>query len=270
MNKVCIVIPVYKENLIGWEKASFKQALKVLDKYDIVLYTYQGLDLSAYYKEASALNKSLKVEFFDKEYFISLKGYNRLCLTLDFYKRVSTYEYMLIYQLDAWVFRDELQDWCNKGYDYIGAPCPSAHDSKQWAVGNGGFSLRNIPFYIRLLSYEKPICICLDFKHGYKGFIKSVLRFFSLPRKTSQCIEYASERMNEDWLLSNFMSDVTRNKVFHPRLPSPIEAASFSLELSPMYFYEKLGRKLPFGCHKFEAHEYDTFWHEFISQKHLV
>ena len=29
---------------------------------------------------------------------------------------------MLIYQLDAYVFKDELLNWANKGYDYIGAP----------------------------------------------------------------------------------------------------------------------------------------------------
>lgn len=264
MNRICIVVPVYKVSLTDWEKASFVQVLKVLARYDVIIYTYKGLDLSAYYKEAESLNKSLKVEFFDREYFTSLGGYNRLCLTLDFYKRVSTYEYMLIYQLDAWVFRDELLDWCNKGYDYIGAPCPSAHDAKQWAVGNGGFSLRNIPFYVRFLSYEKPIYLCLDFKHGYKGFIKSVLRMFSVPKKISFWIEDSSKKMNEDWLLSNFMSVVTSNKIFHPKLPSPIEAAEFSLELSPKFFYEKIGCKLPFGCHKFEAHEYETFWREFI------
>lgn len=28
----------------------------------------------------------------------------------------------MIYQLDAWVFNDELSSWCSLGYDYIGAP----------------------------------------------------------------------------------------------------------------------------------------------------
>ena len=45
MNKACIVIPVYKENPNSWEKASFKQALKVLVRYDFIIYTYKELDL---------------------------------------------------------------------------------------------------------------------------------------------------------------------------------------------------------------------------------
>ena len=29
---------------------------------------------------------------------------------------------MLIYQLDAFVFQDDLAYWCQQNYDYIGAP----------------------------------------------------------------------------------------------------------------------------------------------------
>ena len=28
---------------------------------------------------------------------------------------------MLIYQLDCYLFEDKIDEWCNKGYDYIGA-----------------------------------------------------------------------------------------------------------------------------------------------------
>ena len=39
--------------------------------------------------------------------------------------------------------RDELLDWCNKNYDYIGAPwVKKERDNILLKTGNGGFSLR--------------------------------------------------------------------------------------------------------------------------------
>lgn len=108
MKTCCVVVPLYKEIPTNIEIASFKQLLKVLSNYDIIIYTYKELEISLYLNEARLQKKSLKLEYFDKDYFSSVKGYNRLCLTIDFYKRVSSYKYMLVYQLDAWVFRDEL------------------------------------------------------------------------------------------------------------------------------------------------------------------
>jgi hypothetical protein len=43
-------------------------------------------------------------------------------LSIDFYKRFRDYKFILIYQLDAYVFRDELEYWCEQDYDFIGAP----------------------------------------------------------------------------------------------------------------------------------------------------
>ncbi len=265
MNKACIVIPVYKKNPNSWEKASFKQALKVLVRYDFIIYTYKELDLSIYVEEATKCNKNFRVEFFDKSYFSSVKGYNKLCLNVDFYKRVSYYDFMLIYQLDAWVFRDELEDWCNKGYDYIGAPYPPAFGPEKWVVGNGGFSLRRISFHIKLLSYRYPLSCYLDFKNGFKGFMKSFLKSLGVHNTVSWWVNNRSDEINEDWLISNLFGKISTKEVFHPFMPLVEEAAEFSLEFSPKYFYELCGNRLPFGCHGFLKHGYNEFWKEFIT-----
>lgn len=89
MNTVCIVIPIYKETPTDIEIASFRQALKVLHKYDFFIYTHKELNLSIYLDEANSFNKKFQVEYFDKDYFASVKGYNKLCLAAGFYKRVS-------------------------------------------------------------------------------------------------------------------------------------------------------------------------------------
>ena len=271
MKQVCVIIPIYKEKPTDWEIASFRQVLKVLSRYDIFLYTYQGLDLSIYTNESTNLNKNFNVEYFDQDFFSSVKGYNRLCLSVDFYRRVSKYEYMLIYQLDAWVFRDELEFWCNKGYDYLGAPFFDnfgSHENgdKLWTVGNGGFSLRRIKFCINFLSYKLPIYYHIDFNKGVRSFFKSCLKSIGVRNTIKWYVEHMNCWINEDAFFTIFIKNMSNKKIFIPNLPQPEDAASFSFELSPSYLYGICGNKLPFGCHAFEKYEYETFWKRYITQ----
>lgn len=266
----CVVIPIYKEKPTDWETASFRQVLKVLSRYDIFIYTHRGLDLSFYITEAESYNKDFKIEYFDKGFFSSVKGYNRFCLTVDFYKRVSLYEYMLIYQLDAWVFRDELEYWCNKGYDYIGAPFfddfgSYENGNKLWTVGNGGFSLRRTEFCMNFLSYKFPIYFHIDFNKGLRAFMKSCLKSVGICNTVQWYVKHMNYWINEDHFFTNFIKNMSKRKVFTPKIPLPEEAATFSFEQSPSYLYDLCGKRLPFGCHAFEKYEFDTFW-----KKHII
>ena len=58
---------------------------------------------------------------FNDTYFESIYGYNQLMLNVEFYEAFSK-KYILIYQTDAFIFKDDLNYWCEKDYDYIGAP----------------------------------------------------------------------------------------------------------------------------------------------------
>ena len=122
MNSCIVVIPVYKAVPKLTELASFRQCIKVLKSFDLCLVTYEELDLTVYKGIAKEYSKEIKVKCFERHFFASVTGYNKLCYNIDFYSAFRNYDYMLIYQLDAWVFRDELQMWCEKGYDYIGSP----------------------------------------------------------------------------------------------------------------------------------------------------
>ena len=109
-----IVIPVYKQTLSGIEEQSLKQCLNVLSKHDIALVGPNSLDYTYYQQVAKETGKQLRIERYDDEFFKSVQAYNALCLNEDFYKRFSDYDFMLIYQTDAWVFRDELDYWCQQ------------------------------------------------------------------------------------------------------------------------------------------------------------
>ena len=45
-----------------------------------------------------------------------IAGYNKMMFSEE------GYDYILICHNDAWIFRDELEEWCNKGYDCVAAP----------------------------------------------------------------------------------------------------------------------------------------------------
>ena len=118
-NNAVVLIPVYKTEPSANEKRSLRQALKVLSFHDIRFVCPKGLDMSSYDKIVSY---ALPKERFAKKFFDGIQGYNLLMTDVSFYRHFSEYEYMLIYQLDAWVFSDQLAQWCAKGYDCVAAP----------------------------------------------------------------------------------------------------------------------------------------------------
>lgn len=290
INSCIIVIPVYKVECSTVEQASFRQCFSVLRNYDICLITFKELDLTFYSNEAKRLGKDFHVEYFDKSYFTSVEGYNLLCLNKDLYERfVHQYEYMFIYQLDAWVFRDELQDWCDKGYDYLGAPWfedisdnedNPIYTKRIEGVGNGGLTLRRIKYCLEVLScnqylpYIKPRLLWKMSWHKHRvikgrniviAFFMVVmiitLKTFGFRNSFYWYLHNEKKRPNEDYIFSLWACHSYLMK--SPHIPSALEAATFSFEVNPSYLYEKTG-KLPFGCHAFEKWEYEEFWKKYI------
>lgn len=283
MYKCVVVIPVYKVCPKRSEQASFKRALSILKSYDVTVFTYQGLDLSVYEKISHDVEKPFSIEYFDKCFFESVFGYNKLCYNKDFYNRFIAYDYMLIYQLDAWVFRDELQYWCDKGYDYIGAPIFHAYNNKYYTtrffgIGNGGFCLRKISHCLNVLNingnrpFLKPLLIISLYWNYFKysdKFKKSVNRLRIIPiviakifGKYNTLNYYIKNHVNEDLLFGTWSAQAWGIKA---NIPSMKEAMGFSFEVHPEMLYHKNGDKLPFGCHAFEKWDYETFWSNYIN-----
>ena len=118
----------------------------------------------------------MKEENFDDAFFTDIHAYNTLMLSPEFYERFTAYRYILIAQLDTYIFRDELQAWCARGYDYVGAPwivrdiyrhplmrlcsaikkryCEATGKPNSQVtgnkVGNGGLSLRKVESHLRV------------------------------------------------------------------------------------------------------------------------
>ena len=148
-----IVVPVYKQMTV-YEKLSFERLIEVTGHTsDICLVCPVDFDESAFIR----LFLKLRVQRFDNSYFKSKESYSMLCTTADFYEIFSDYEYMLIYQLDCWIFFNLIDYFVRLGYDYYGAPWYGQGFAKNGAVGNGGFSLRKISKFIQFCKEHTPV-----------------------------------------------------------------------------------------------------------------
>lgn len=257
-----VIIPVHKSLPTNYEIMSLKQCSIVLNKHHICLVCPNDLNVTEYTKILSHFGTKWSEERFPFKYFNGIKGYNLLMLDKSFYNRFHNYEYMLIYQLDAWVFRDELDEWCSKGYDYIGAPWMENNNGelKLSGVGNGGFSLRRIQHFVDVLNYRGPVRKAnqLNLLPTFKNIIYKF--FYSVGYQNTISYYKKDETLFEDIFLSIFLS----NTKLRAKMPTPEEAGHFAFEKHPSYLFSK-NRQLPFGCHAWEKYEYEIFWKKYIN-----
>lgn len=118
---VKIVIPLYRLPLSQAEETAIKHTARILQSYPICFIIPEGLPkapLERLIPQAGIM--SVSNHWLGRENGIS--GYNDMMMSKDFYSLFADTEYILICQPDAWIFRDELEKWCRKSYDYIGAP----------------------------------------------------------------------------------------------------------------------------------------------------
>lgn len=221
-----VVVPVYKKQPSEAERLSFKQCIEILGEHPVRLAAPKSLDIAEYEKIAG---RTLEAERFTDSFFRGIDGYNELLVSAHFYLRFAAFDYMFIYQLDAWVFSDQLLEWCAKGYDYIGAPWFQGHLSHEqgalpWRSGNGGLSLRRIDKFIEVTET-------------------------GIPRQK------VANGLWEDRVFTMGLDGTE----YQMSSPDVLEAARFAVERSPEYFYELTGT-LPFGCHAWERFGIISFW----------
>lgn len=223
-----MVVPVYKKNPVFFEQASLMQCVRMLGKKrDIYLVAPMNLDLTAY--TSLCPEYKFKVKRLANGFFSGIDSYNQLCKRWEYYDAFREYRFMLVYQLDCWVFADNLDYFMSLDYDYIGAPWividKEANAARVDKCGNGGFSLRKI---------DKFVEVCKE--------RNSAADDSSIPEDV-------------------FFSTTCRDKIN----VSPVEVGrEFSFEVGPSMFFRLNNNKLPMGCHKPFLFEFKTFWKDYI------
>lgn len=267
-HRVTIVIPLWKEELTNNEEISLRQGLNILSSFKFSIITYEGLRINSIIELIESYDVSHQILFFPKKYFLSISGYNRLMLSLRFYYKFLQYNYILIYQLDSFIFKNELLHWVNKRYSYIGAPWIKGGAQENTTsdpflgVGNGGFSLRNVKDHLRILltlSYldppKKVVEKFLASQNGtFPGRLLLMLSKLTVKNNTFFLFnDFHTWNMWEDWFWGRRASNISWFTV-----PDGKEAVRFSIEKDPVRFI-KSSNDLPFGCHAWWKYDLD-FW----------
>lgn len=262
---IVIVIPVYKNPDVD-ELISLRRCCQILSRYEMSLVCPEGFDTSAFHSLWNEYGLVIKENRFEVKFFKNIAGYNRLLLSEDFYARFAEYDYMLIYQPDAYVFVDRLEEWCNRGYDYVGAPVLWDFDeslSKGW-VGNGGLSLRRVRAFTDYFMGQKNVIPTrslaqrIDLKSKWHTrwlvWCLAVCGWHNRPKSFANHYIY-----NEDQFWCCKLNDTN----YRLNIPHALEAVDFAFERFPKELFGIIGH-LPFGTHAWKKYEYEEFWKERI------
>lgn len=283
MTDVAILIPVYKDSLDILERVSLSRCFLLWGKsHDIFFVKPESLVIDMIRSEFGPSD----VASFADNYFTDLAAYNRLLFSAEFYERFLGYRYIFIYQTDGYAFRDELDEWCAKDYDYIGAPWVPKdsytrlynrafvsfrkainkslgkpdRSQQYYKVGNGGVSLRKTEVFHRIAKTDttniERYISNLDKSSMYNEDI-----YWSLAPKPIESLSAGHSAANHSADSHPMLSGNT----FQLAKPDFKEALRFSFDMNPSVCYRLNNNQLPFCCHSFSKPRFWKFWQQHIS-----
>ncbi len=248
---VAVVVPTHRPQLTSDEQISLAHLRRFLGNYDKYLVLPQSGELYL---------PDFEIKRFDDDFFRSQAANNKLTLSEAFYDEFRDYKYILIYQLDCLVFSDTLVEWCQRGYDYIGAPWFRTPDLP-WKMrylgpdrcGNGGFSLRNVSQCLNALRRSR----CLRRRLFSLSNTRGIIEF---PQTLSLLCRSEFRKLRHEDLWWSFYAQ----KILPTfKIPPADVAVSFAFETSPKYCFERNNHNLPFGCHAWNRCDRE-FWEGYL------
>jgi hypothetical protein len=265
---VAVVVPGYaRAEFTNDENISFRHLEYYLGSYDKFLVVPKSLEIK---------REGYGIKRFPDMYFGSAIANTRLMLSKEFYETFVDYQYILLYQLDALVFSDQLLEWCESDLDYIGAPWLKCDDSP-WVsiarVGNGGLSLRKIESFLKVLNSDRYWIDPEVYWASYCAENPRYVQYLNYPRKYYKKIklfnnvrrELAAWHLHPDGTRNedHFWSDDAIRYYPHFRVASVETGLKFSFDVAPRLCFELNGRHLPFGCHAWPRYD-RKFWEPYL------
>lgn len=243
--KFCIVTPHQGPPFNEVALLSFRRSAEVLSAHRWIFAVPHGTDMTPFREIAP----NAEARYFPKEYFSSKRSAQWFYMHPELFDAFEDFDFILIHQLDVFVFEDQLQHWVDQAvennWDYIGAPWlnhqwlrfannPLARLPWHWLlnepVGSGGFSLRRV-------------ATCREASRKDAWIIRKFLRHF-VPEDIYWC--QLAQKLGT---------------AFHR---PPIEiAAKFAFETECDRCQQMTGGKMPFAVHGWNRHDWE-FWQDKI------
>lgn len=265
--EAAVVLIIYTLDLSPYEKISLQQCLEVFKNRPLIIVKPNSLSVSDL-----DLNGNILLENFPDMDFSNPGTYSRLLLSRGFYERFIGYQYILIVQLDAFVFKDELDKWCSGNFDYLGAPWFENFSSKEGegdfiGVGNGGLSLRKVETHLKVLN---TFSFLLSPRENWLNRKKQHLRGLQWIKHSAGFFLDYTIRNNTHYLFNSygghedqFWGLSVAKKLDWFKVPQYEEAAAFAFEMQPHRLYALNNNQLPFGCHAWWKYDLE-FWRPHI------
>lgn len=258
--RVVIVIPTHRPNLTTDDKISLSYLKRYLSKYDTFFVIPNRISSKTF------IALGYKVKKVDDNFFGTIRRANEMYLNKKFYEIFKTYNFMLIYQLDALVFSDQLENWINSGYDFIAAPWfrpiigfLSHKKGSPISGGNGGFSLRNIQKALKILDIVNKSAT----RRLKNSLIRKLWFLLALVTGKSHKIWLDAPTDNYPFNEDGFWSYEAPKYDPSYKVAPFKEALKFSFERFPRKCFALNNRQLPFGCHAWTKYD-RNFWTKFI------
>jgi hypothetical protein len=175
-----------------------------------------------------------------------------------FYRHFLDYDFIALSQLDVFVVSDQLDHWCEQGYDNIGAPLFEGYtkptDEFKSKGNNGGFFLRNPKKTFQILSQ-------LNVRYS------SISALWNMESK----LLWKIYRVLRDGLVFNYKyeslkprlgEDVYWSIIVPERIPDyksaePEVAMYFAYDANPRLLFERCNRTLPMAIHAWWRYDTD-------------
>ena len=287
LEEVAVVIPIYQDLFrkstnrnILFQYISVLNNCRVLFKRKIFIIAPRlSCEKFRIISELQTTFDNLELVCFDDIFFASINGYNKLMMSMDFYLFFVNFKYIYICQTDVWVFKDNLSDFTNLNYSYIGGICFGEFERENFdritildSVGalNGGSSLRKVEDFIAVLSSNfhwysrnellkrmRKLLIRLKLVRAFKLFMNNKLQKF-IPA-------YAKNEDGFFYLLSKKTTDF--------KVPNFLEVLNFSTDGLPWIVVNEL-KDTPMACHAWFKNDYPypgnyIFWANYIKLDEL-
>jgi hypothetical protein len=266
VNGCHIVIPTHKESLSGYEEIALINNLKILDNWPKTICLPFNISQDYYKKLAEDNHLDFLILNLPEGYLGSIENYNKLLLSPFLYEKYSDFKYILIAQVDVWIFRDELQYWIDKDFDYLGAPLFLPQNTQKKALktlmlpygGNGGLSLRNVEKTLELTRTPRRrmsasrVLVAITFLLRYQNWHYLNIFWYSLNQLWNNPKSFREKHLiYEDVMFSIFYAIYDRK---YRVAPSKV-SLGFSIEVHSSDFLDSFfGFTSPFGLHGYDKY----------------